>query len=266
MGKYREVTNELLKLVELKKSGKEISKILNLDYSTVHYKLRKLGINLPNFHNQLKFDNTVFDEINTEEKAYWLGFLYADGFVSSTNNTVELSLKGDDIHHLEKFKKFLNLGREVSLSTINYKGKEFMRCRICTCDKHFHSRLIELGCIPRKSLTLKFPSLDIFNKQSLIYDFIRGYVDGDGCLMSTSSGRLKIQIVGTKEFLEGIRAAFPNIFSEKRKDKRSIGNTYSIDCSHSKADLFSHTLYKSATIYLNRKYERYKKFAVPLSN
>ena len=41
-----------------------------------------------------------FKEIDTEDKSYWLGFLYADGSVRKNTNTVELSLKGSDIEHL----------------------------------------------------------------------------------------------------------------------------------------------------------------------
>ena len=82
------------------KSGTEIAKSLNTHRSVVYRKLNKIGIKIPNYHNSLKFDNTVFDIINTEEKAYWLGFLYADGSVSKNRNVVELSLKGSDIEHL----------------------------------------------------------------------------------------------------------------------------------------------------------------------
>ena len=107
MGKYKEVTSELIELVQQGKTGKEISSILNLDYTTVHRKLRKLGINLYNYHNELKFNNKVFDSIDTEEKAYWLGFLFADGSVSARDNQVELSLSSIDRGHLQKFRRFL---------------------------------------------------------------------------------------------------------------------------------------------------------------
>lgn len=256
MGKYREVTNELLQLVQEGKTGKEISRILKLDYSTVHAKLRKLNINLPNKHNELKFDNTVFDKINTEEKAYWLGFLYADGYVSPTVNTVELTLKGEDIEHLEKYKKFVKGIRNINISNVKLNEKTFSRCRFATTDKHFKERLIELGCIPNKTLTLKFPNKEIFENENLLYDFIRGYIDGDGCLTYTSTGRLAIQIIGTKEFLSGIQELFPQ-FKKYAKDKRRTSNTYSLNCSCNSAEEVANKLYKNATIYLQRKYDRY---------
>ena len=46
-----------------------------------------------------------FDKINTEEKAYWLGFLYADGSISSKEDKIELGLAEKDLHHIEKFKQ-----------------------------------------------------------------------------------------------------------------------------------------------------------------
>lgn len=259
MGKYREVTSELLKLVQQRKTGKEISSILNLDYSTVHKKLRKLGINLHNYHNELKFNNKVFDSIDTEEKAYWLGFLYADGSVSARDNQVELSLASVDREHLQKFKEFLESKNEVKLSNSRCNGKIYQRCRFNATDKHFHDRLVELGCIPRKSLILKFPDKSIFKNTELIKDFIRGYIDGDGCLTYTKTGRLVIEVIGTKEFLDGIINYFPQFFAGKtaKKDKRNTNNTCSISCSCDKADKLATVLYEDAAIYLDRKYNRF---------
>ena len=259
MGKYREVTKELKELVKQGKSGKQISEILNLSYTTMHRKLRKLNINLPNYHNELKFNNTVFDSIDNEEKAYWLGFLYADGSVSANNNSVELSLKGEDISHLEKFKTFLNSKNSVKLGIAKCGNKTYSRCRFNASDKHFHDKLIELGCIPNKSLILKFPDINIFASQELIPHFIRGYVDGDGCLTYTKTGRLVVEIIGTKEFLSTIVDRYSKIFTPAlHKDKRHLeSNTYFISCACNKADEFATLLYANANIYLDRKYDRF---------
>lgn len=76
---------------------------------------KQLGVEIVNKQNRLKFDNTVFDSIDTEEKAYWLGFIFADGTINSSpleagkkpKYTMEISLKVDDFHHLEKFNTFM---------------------------------------------------------------------------------------------------------------------------------------------------------------
>lgn len=259
MGKYREITNQILELYKQGKTGTEIAKALNTSRQVVYRKLDKIGIKIPNYHNSLKFDNTVFDIIDTEEKAYWLGFLYADGSVRANTNTVELDLKGDDIEHLQKFNSFIKNQMPVKLGTTQCNNKKFIRCRCAITNGHFHSRLIELGCIPNKSLILKFPNRDIFTDKNLIRHFIRGYVDGDGCLTYTSTGRLVIEIIGTKEFLEEIIIEYPNIFNKSfHKDKRRLNsNTYYISCSANKADMFASILYNDSKIYLQRKYDRF---------
>lgn len=256
MPKYIEVNDQLRELVSQKKTGRQISEILHLNYTTVHRKLRKLGLTLYNYHNELKFNNKVFDSIDSEEKAYWLGFLYADGYVSSRDNAVELSLKGDDYDHLMKFNTFLqNKGAIPKKSQVKVNGKVFTRCRLQVTDKHFHDQLIQLGCIPKKSLVLKFPNESIFKNVKLIYPFIRGYIDGDGCLYSTDNGRLVISVMGTKEFLNGIKDWLPQITRSLHKRKGVESNTFALSVSRNKADCVADLLYKNATIYLNRKYK-----------
>ena len=257
---YRE---KLMELVNQGKSGKQISKEMGIDYSNMHVWLRKLNINLLNYHNELKFDNTVFDKIDSEEKAYWLGFLYADGYVSSYNNTVALDLMGDDILHLNKFKEFLNLKREVKISNSTCNGKIFPRCRLAVTNKHFHDTLISKGCIPNKSLVLQFPDKSIFSSSDLIIHFIRGYIDGDGSVTLGYTKYSMFSIIGTKEFLSGIIDSFPTLFtlSSYHKDKRHPdSNTYFISIGGKKSAKLGDILYKNATIYLERKYNKFIKY------
>lgn len=249
---------KLLELVKQQLSGHQIAEKMGINYTTVHRWLRKLKLNLPNYHNELKFDNTVFDVIDTEEKAYWLGFMYADGYVSKEGNTVELSLKGEDREHLEKFRMFLNNRNEVKLGKTKYEGKEFSRCRLVMTDKHFHDSLISKGCIPNKSLILKFPDTSIFASDNLIKHFIRGYIDGDGSIY-IGQGYAYFNIIGTKEFLDGIIQYFPEInFHKYYKDKRHPdSNTFFILISGKASAQFGELLYNDSTIYLQRKYDKF---------
>ena len=61
-------------------------------------------------------DETLFDSIDNEEKAYWLGFMYADGYISSKNNQIGLQLAIKDIEHLQKFNNFLNYSRGMTIT------------------------------------------------------------------------------------------------------------------------------------------------------
>lgn len=259
MGKRKEITEEIIKLANQGLSATEIAKILGVWRQTVYYKLKQIGMRIPNYHNSLKFDNTVFDSIDSEEKSYWLGFLMADGYVSKNANVVELSLKESDSQHLNKYNEFIKNTQPIKISKTTLNNKEYGRCRCFVADKHFHERLIELGCIPQKSLILKFPNKNIFKDSSLIRHFVRGYIDGDGCLTYTKYGRLVISIMGTKEFLQEILLLYPEYFNSiLHKDKRrSLSNTYFISCNCDKADKFANIIYNNSNIYLDRKYERF---------
>lgn len=72
---------------------------------------KRMGIEITNSQNKIKFDQHIFDEIDTEEKAYWLGFIFADGYIEKQSEKkhygFELSLKLSDKEHLEKFSQFI---------------------------------------------------------------------------------------------------------------------------------------------------------------
>lgn len=116
-----------------------------------------------NKQNRVKFNEHIFDVIDTEEKAYWLGFIFADGSISSNpikgekkaRYVFEISLKGDDSYHLEKFNKFMEYdGNNVKVSNSKCGGKLFKRCRWMIANKHLWETLNSYGCVPNKSLTL----------------------------------------------------------------------------------------------------------------
>ena len=250
MGKYREITNQILELYKEGKSGTEIAKSLNTSRQVIYRKLDKIGIKIPNYHNSLKFDNTVFDIINTEEKAYWLGFLYADGYVGLTDNRVELTLQLSDVNHIEKFKTFLN--SDCKISTNSY------RSRLSIKDEKIKKDLINLGCTPQKSLILKFPTDDKVPKE-LIRHFIRGYFDGDGSLCVTEKTK-SIDILGTYDFLYQL-CLESNIATSKIYVSKSKSNKVFRIVLGSRIDLynFSKYIYDDCNIYLDRKYEKFKK-------
>ena len=144
--KYSEET--IQQIIKLRESGKgvtEIGRILGLDYNAVSRNLKKLGIDTS--RNSLIKD--IFHIIDTEEKAYWLGFLYADGYVSKYNQ-VEVSLTLEDEEHLKKLKKFVNTNTNIITDD--------HRCRLLFCSKELANDLASLGCINNKSLILTFPS------------------------------------------------------------------------------------------------------------
>lgn len=197
----------------------------------------------------------IFDSIDAEEKAYWLGFLYADGNIhhSSSSWVIELTLQECDINHLIKFSQFLSINKEPMYreKTKAYRVA-FSSCRVA-------KELINKGCVPKKSLILTFPQYDIIPKE-LMSHFIRGYFDGDGCIsvqQLVHSIRKHVSLLGTKEFLEGLVKEAGLTGTIVKKEKRTESNTYQIALTKGEGNKLLDYMYKNASIYLQRKYDKY---------
>lgn len=208
-----------------------------------------------NTKRKLSFNESIFENIDSENKAYWLGFLYADGCVIYNENqkryVLELTLCEKDYIHLEKFKDFLNCNNKIT-----YRDKQ-KAYRIFINSKKMCSDLIKLGCIPNKSLKLKFPNRSIVNKKYLKH-FIRGYFDGDGCISINKKNTFQITLLGTFEFLKSLESIKWENKCSFDKDKRHLNNTYTLRFNKKEGLEFINYIYKNSNIYLDRKFNRYK--------
>lgn len=216
--------------------------------------------------NKKAYNEHFFDSIDTEEKAYWLGFIFADGYIYSApldtskkriDWNFELCAKGDDKEHMEKFAKAIGYNKELHVTKADKCGHT--RCRVCLSSEILWRQLNSLGCTPRKSLTLKFPDESIFKSRDLIRHFIRGYFDGDGCISYGNKEHTipTYQILGTKEFLKTIMT-YLNIKETLFHNHYEKDNlTMYIHSSGKGAMQLFHKLYDNCSIYLNRKYDRF---------
>lgn len=219
-----------------------------------------------NDYNSKRYKNNshIFDVIDTEEKAYWLGFLYADGCVTNATNNLKLSLalSVKDIEHLRMFQKFLETNNPIRI----YKGNHNNQyCRLTVIDYNLCNQLIAKGVYKNKTEIITFPD---FLSDELIRHFIRGYVDGDGCITyhfhkdNPNRYIFAIKICSTKEMLFGINKYLP--LNKKRetpvlqKRRKNNVNNYSLEYGGNKQTLtILNYLYNNSSIYLQRKYERY---------
>jgi len=242
----------------------KMSEKYEISRSILTNRFKKLGVKIVNRQNEVKFDESVFDLIDSEEKAYWLGFIYADGYIDANKFIFEISLKSSDKEHLEKFNKFMKHKdkNHVKISNSKCGDKCFERCRWYVSNKHLWNILNSYGCTPNKSLTLEFPNFLIFKYDHLIRHFIRGYFDGDG---SFSRYLLKtcvnphIQIIGTHAFLTKI-LEYSQLNGRFGKDKRWKNNTEYIEFDKENGIKFINYIYDNCTIYLDRKYKLYQFF------
>ena len=241
-------------------SCQKIANQLNCSESYINKKLRSLNITKRSnsIYRRRPWNENFFSLINTEEKAYWLGFLYADGCVHNKSNGQKLvTLVVKDKEVIEKFIKALDGNFEVKQYNDTYG--------IYLTSKIMFNDLCKLGCIPRKSLILKFPKI----KEDLKNHFIRGYFDGDGSVFitnpqnrnktNTTYKSIGIGICGTNELLTDLSKFAP--INAPKKDKRKKGNIwYSSTSGTNKALTFYNYLYKDATIWLDRKKNKFENY------
>lgn len=248
-------------------SFKSIGRVIGRDYRTIKTYLESLGL-------QTKYQSVLqrkylvkedfFDNIDSEEKAYVLGFIYADGCNSIERNAVIINLKETDKDILLKIttlvqptKPLMYIDTSKQIKKEGYENSK-NQYRMVIQNKHISQRLIELGCGKAKTHNLVFPTGTQVPKY-LQRHFIRGYFDGDG---SVSGDKQKqFNLVGTINFLLPLQQILIEElgFSKTKLDQRHKERDNEIRalryCGINQCIKFRDWLYKDATIYLERKKE-----------
>lgn len=234
-------------------SGIKIAKELGLTVDKTYAILKENNVNMRTTKETSRkyvVDNSYFSCIDSENKAYWLGFLYADGAVmihKSGQHVLKLDLHQKDHNHLVKFAEDLRCS--TPLKQFNQKttyGSTSVSRLLITSDQLVED-LITLGCVTNKTFVLQPPKID-----ELFYrHFIRGYVDGDGSISKHNgcADRYRLKISGVEPILSWINSQFPRAGSIY-----PMKTVYSLE-THADNIVW---LYNDANIYLERKYERYR--------
>lgn len=243
-----------------------------ISHNTVRYILINNNIELKNMSQArtiYSLDEHYFDIINTEEKAYFLGLLYADGYNNEKNNLICLSLQEEDKEILEKLSNNILSDRPLGfINNTNKKNRKNM-FSLRLKSNRLSTQLSKLGCPQKKSFILEFPTEEQVPSH-LIRHFIRGYFDGDGCISlytlknkynyitccsnicSTLNICSKIQLLLNRESINSYISQ-----SKKSKEKNTTTRTLSIG-GKIQTIKFLDWLYKCANIYLERKYQKYQ--------
>lgn len=176
-------------------------------------------------HSNLKIN--FFETINTKEKAYWLGFLYADGYLVEYPNRAEirLKLKIRDEDTIDKFCDALQLNKSKKEYPTDEAGHRQAMIRF-TC-MEVGNDLIRHGLKFRKSKTIEYPKLP---RTSLELAFLLGYFDGDGRRNTTMISS------GSERFLGQVKKRFDlpyKIYVDKRQKEiygRKLNGTNYMMC------------------------------------
>jgi AraC-like DNA-binding protein len=232
---------------------------------------KKLGLVIrDNSINSAKynFDKNYFEAIDSQEKAYWLGFIFADGFIETKrkycNRKLGIALAIKDIAHLEKFKKCINGDMPVKIyKTDNGYSNNTEYCKILIASKKMTNDLIKQGVVEKKSNILQPPNIS----KELIPHFIRGYFDGDGSIWKQTNKNGKdlqynVSFVGTDAILTYImdnlleaNAIKRRYALNKRKPTHVVSNIKF--GGNNNVLLFLNHLYNDANIFLERKHNIY---------
>lgn len=241
-----------------------ISKLCNVDEKTILYWLKKFNIKIRSRSESLKLskanhhfvNENYFKVIDDPHKAYWLGFLMADGTMREyKENCYQLSfeLKSNDSYIIEQFNKDI----ESSYSIIN----DGMRSRLIITNSNFCKPLIELGIMPYKTGKEHFPNIPNEYKR----DFIRGFFDGDGSIIFSKKNRTRCRfhIVSCSfDILKDIMKNLPANFTEKSLHcKTNASHIYELELSTLPeiAKIYDY-LYYDNCICLKRKEDIFKNF------
>ena len=211
-------------------------------------------------------DEYYFDNIDSEDKAYFLGLLLTDGCVSKPYgscgkryNQIKISLQDTDKEILEKFREYTNNTRPLRFINLKQIKEHYHNCyEFMIISEHMHTRLCEIGITPNKSLKTFYPECI---PENLNKSFIRGMIDGDG---SINNGKnYCVDLVGTGTLLKtikeviyehtGISAYINNAHHNQNPITKVLQIKGKLKCKY-----FLDWLYKDATVYMDRKYQIYK--------
>jgi len=181
----------------------ELAKKHNICISSIYNILKKYDIKKTTVHKNRKYtlNEHYFEKIDSEDKAYFLGLIYADGNINPDNSTIRLRLQERDKYILEKLNEKCNSNRPLRLNKFKAENWQNSSDLSLSSVKMFND-IQDKGCFINKTFSLKFPT----EKQVPIHlqnHFIRGVFDGDGCIYS---GKLNaFSIIGTIDLLKEIQ-------------------------------------------------------------
>lgn len=269
--KRSKVTNEEIELmVKLYNEGYSAAAICkHLPYTphTIIDHLRDAGVSIRSKAGaKTPLNDSYFETIDSEEKAYFLGFLMADGCVSERYHSqpaISLQLHSDDEYILHRLKEETESG--VNITYLKSRNHSSWRVH----SKKMATDLAKYGIVPRKTGHECLP-IDMI-PDNLIRHFIRGFFDGDGWFSVTSchgipNGRISLgfvsninMLISIKEYLNKNISNLTDIKIHEYSDtdKGYTGFSMMLYAKLDNVKDIGNFLYEDATIYLERKYNTF---------
>lgn len=182
------------KIIQLYKEGfsaTQIAKKYGTTWNTILTCLKRNNIQIDNKYHNLTLKHDYFERIDSYDKAYFIGFLLADGSVSGSTNAISLCLKAEDCYILETFSNKIKNSNKIYFSPRNEASLTFKSSKI----KH---DLIKYNIYPNKTYTTTLPIMP----EKFMPHLIRGLIDGDGWISAKSH---QIGFCGSEQLVTQVR-------------------------------------------------------------
>ena len=252
-------------------SNKHLCEKYDLHRSTIQSILIKNGVKLRKQNETARkhqiIDENYFNEINCEDKAYFLGILYADGSINK--NGFEITLTENDLNVLEKLSTIIY--GKINLSYIKakpYHNDTKHMCkplyRLTVVSNTMKNDLIKNGCVQAKTYKIRMPNL---SSSELYRCFIRGYFDGDGCfsLSTRNKNNSIIYITSNIVFCNELNNFICNNLDISVKSFVRYGDIGGLRITKTSDTIkFMNWIYENSNIHMDRKFNKYKNYILTL--
>lgn len=236
----------------------DCAKMFEIHRTTLGIHLKKNNVS-EDRRRKYFFNEDYFKNVDSEEKAYWLGFIAADGCILE-NGTLKIGLARKDSLHLEKFNKSIESNRPILFEkgTYIYKdGKTRDNPLVRYHGTELAKDLEKYNVVPRKSFSFE-PTLELIDL-NLHRHYIRGYFDGDGWI-SIGKNTKEVGFAGTENTCNVFSTHLLENCTIRNSSVTQLGNIYRFRVNNldSITSILEY-LYGDASVYLNRKYDLFKK-------
>lgn len=259
-------------IVDLYQSGlskEKIQKIYGVSNSVIDRIFKIKGVVCrDNSHKCRKYtvDEHYFDTIDTANKAYILGLLYADGTNYTPNRMIKIELQERDKRILEDINKELGSNRPIYCNRLHDKNPNHQNTYgLIFVNKLLSTSLERQGMVRNKSLILQFPS---GVPDELMSHFIRGCMDGDGHIEWNKTHF--INIASSKDFCDSLQT----YLLSKLSISSSIYDTSNKNSNTKVLHIFQKEqikkfldwIYQDAELYIQRKFDTYQSIVCSMNS
>ncbi|MBI2523150.1 hypothetical protein HYW19_02050 [Candidatus Woesearchaeota archaeon] len=226
-------------------------------WKSIRRKAERMNMKRMDYFKSLRPKNHHFFKKWSEEMAYILGFIAADGCIAKNRSSYKLyfSIHEKDKDLLEKIRKILAPKNKVS-----YYKKERMY-HFSFASTEMYNDLMKLGVTIRKTFTIMPPKIP----KEYLRHYLRGLFDGDGCIHIFKRKDCvrtlpSVSLVGNINMVNYVRKVFNNLTNSKLKAYKitaKYGNIMGkLNYTCKNAVKILDFLYKNSNIYLDRKYKK----------